>query len=186
MRVRELLWDIALDQHGYVTLRDATALGVTKAAVDQLLARAQLERVAHGVYRFPQLPATPQGPYMLAVLWTGTPRACLSHDTALAVREVCDINPDRVHLTVPRARRVRRAAGDLYVVHRQDLDEHQVGWWEQVPTVTLPTAVEQCIAGGVPTYLLRQALDNGRRTGALTVTETVDLEAALEARDADH
>jgi len=27
---------------------------------------------------------------MLAVLWTGTPTTCLSHDSALAAYEVCD------------------------------------------------------------------------------------------------
>jgi predicted transcriptional regulator of viral defense system len=45
-----------------------------------LSSRGQLERVAQGVYRFPQLPVTEYDPYMLAVLWTGVPAACLSHD----------------------------------------------------------------------------------------------------------
>ncbi|NMM21973.1 MAG: hypothetical protein HHJ11_00465 [Phycicoccus sp.] len=31
-------------------------------------------------------------------------------------------------------------------------------WWERVPTVTLPTAIDQCIRSGVLTYLLRQSI----------------------------
>lgn len=53
---------------------------------------------------------------------------------ALAAFEVCDINPDRIHVTVPAARRVRRRGGDLYVLHQQDLADDQIGWSQQIPT----------------------------------------------------
>lgn len=180
---REQLWDVAIDQYGYLTQGDARELRIDRLAVDMLCSRGQLERVAHGVYRFPQFPVTAYDPYMLAVLWTGTPAACLSHDTALAAYEVCDINPDRIHITVPRSRRIRRAGGELYVVHQQDLNDHQIGWWQQIPTATLPTAMFQCIASGVPGYLLRQAVTAGRGRGELTVVEADTLERTLEARD---
>jgi predicted transcriptional regulator of viral defense system len=98
---------------------------------------------------------------------------------------VCDINPERIHLTVPTARRIRRSGGDLYLIHHQDLTGEQVGWWQQIPTATLPTAMAQCIASGVPGYLLRQALAAGRARGQLSATEAGTLERSLEARD-DH
>lgn len=182
MTTRELLWDIALDQHGFVTVDDALAAGLSRNAVDLLVRRGTLVSAATGVYRFPGFPETPQAPYMLAVLWARTPGACLSHDTALSLHELCDINPDRVHLTVPPARRIRRAGGELYVVHREDLLPEQIGWWELVPITDPATAIRQGIHSGVPSYLLRQALDRGRRTGQLTVTEHHDLTNALEAR----
>lgn len=182
MKARQLLWDIALDQHGFVTVDDALAAGISRTAVDMLLRRGTLTSAGAGVYRFPGFPETPQAPYMRAVLWTRTPGACLSHDTALSLHELCDINPDRVHLTVPLARRIRRAGGDLYVVHREDLRPEQIGWWELVPITTPATAIGQGIRNAVPSYLLRQALDRGRRTGQLTAAEHDDLESALEAR----
>jgi predicted transcriptional regulator of viral defense system len=182
---REQLWDAAVDQYGYVTLRDAARLGIDDHTVRKLCARNELDRPAHGVYRFPQLPVTAYDPYMLAVLWTGVAATCLSHDTALAAYEVCDINPERIHLTVPTPRRIRRSGGDLYLIHHQDLTDEQVGWWQQIPTATLPTAMAQCIASGVPGYLLRQALAAGRARGQLSATETCTLERSLEARD-DH
>lgn len=113
--------------HGYVTLRNADDLAIDGYAVRMLAARGQLERVAHGVYRFPQFPAGEYDPYMLAVLWTGDAGACLSHDTALASYEVCDINPDRIHVTLPKGRRIRRRGGELYVVHHEDLAAEQIG-----------------------------------------------------------
>jgi predicted transcriptional regulator of viral defense system len=134
----------------------------------------------HGVYRFPQLPTTAQDPYMLAVLWAGSDQVCLSHDTALAVYEVCDINPDRIHLTVPTARRIRRRGGELYEVHHQDLTADQVGWRQAIPTVTLPTAIAQGIDTDVPTYLIRQALEAGQRTGDVTADQAAVLSTRLE------
>jgi predicted transcriptional regulator of viral defense system len=65
-----------------------------------VVARDRLQRVAHGVYRVPQVAETEFDQYQQAVLWTGASEACLSHATALAAWEVSDINPDRIHLTV--------------------------------------------------------------------------------------
>ena len=185
MTSRDVLWEEAVDQHGYVTLAGASTLGLTRPAIDMLLARGRLQRAASGVYRVPEVPATRYDPYMLAVLWTGTDEACLSHDTALDVYEVCDINPDRIHLTVHPGRRIRRAGGQGYVVHHEALRPEQLGWWQRIPTVTLPTAIDQCIRSGVPTYLLRQAIANTGEQGALAPEVRAILEKDLQARDDD-
>ena len=184
MTVKEALWEVAVEQYGYVTIREAKALGIGEDAVWMLAARGGLERAAHGVYRFPQLPVTERDPYMLAVLWTGTEQTYLSHDTALAVYQACDINPDRIHLAVAAARRIRRRAGERYEVHHQDLSPDQIGWWQGIPAATLPTAIGQCLDSGVPSYLLRQALEHGRRTGDVLAAEAAQLEARLETRHA--
>ena len=180
---KEQLWDVALDQHGYVAFRDAARLGIDNVTIRMLVARGQLAHVAHGVYRFPQLPASAYDPQMLAVLWTGAKEAALSHDSALSAYEVCDINPDRIHVTVSKRRRIRRAGGELYVVHYQDLEPGQIGWWQQIPTATLPAAVAQCIASGVPGYLLRQALTAGRARGELSEAQRGSLARELDERE---
>lgn len=182
MTAREALWEVAVEQYGYVTLQDAEHLGIGENVVWMLASRGGLERAAHGVYRFPQLPVTERDPYMLAVLWTGTEHTCLSHDTALAAYEACDINPDRIHLTVPASRRIRRRGGERYEVHHQDLRPDQIDWWQGIRAVTLATAIDQCLTSGVPSYLLRQAMKHGRRRGDVLAGEAARLEARLEAR----
>ncbi|KAA1429965.1 hypothetical protein F0402_16510 [Mycolicibacter arupensis] len=179
----ERLREVALDQHGFVTTAQALDEGVSHAEMSTMVARDRLQRVAHGVYRVPQVAETEFDQYQLAVLWTGAAEACLSHDTALAAWEVSDINPDRIHLTVARHRRIRRAGGGLYVVHNQDLDASQVTWWQGIPTANVPTATAQCIKSGVPTYLIRQALDRAGRTSLLPTVDAEQLAMALEARD---
>lgn len=184
MPAKDDLWPVAEVQHGYVTAAQAKDLGIDTMPLQMLVQRGTLERAAHGVYRFPQFPYNDATPFMLAVLWTRMPEACLSHETALAVYDICDINPNRTHLTVSRHRRIRRTNNAGYVVHYEDLDPGQIGWWQEVPTVTAPTAIAQCIADGTGTYLLEQAIQNGHARGHLTVKQHDELIQRLEQRNA--
>jgi predicted transcriptional regulator of viral defense system len=179
---RDELWDSATRQLGFVTAQQAADLGVGKAALQMLLHRGTLTRVAHGVYRFPQYPVGQYDLYMLAVLWTRAPETCLSHETALDAYDISDVNPNRIHVTVAKHRRLRRKGGDDYVIHQEDLLPTQIGWWQEIPIVTPATAVAQCIAYGTPTYLLRQAIDRGHVRGYLKAAERNELAKGLEAR----
>ncbi|WP_331949305.1 type IV toxin-antitoxin system AbiEi family antitoxin domain-containing protein [Pengzhenrongella sp.] len=152
------VWEIAADQHGYVTVEQAGNAGINYEALKQAAWRGRVERPARGIYRLPTVPATAHDLEALAVLWTGDAAAALSHDSALAAYDLGDINPDKYHVTVPAARRIRKAGGDGYVIHHQDLRPEQVTWWEGIRTVTPLTAIEQTLVSGVPTYLLRQAI----------------------------
>lgn len=179
---RDELWEIATTQHGFVTAQQATELDINKHALQMLVHRGTVTRVAHGVYRFPRYPVGQYDGHMLAVLWTRATEACLSHETALDAFGISDVNPNRIHVTVAKHRRLRRAGGDDYVIHYEDLAPAQIGWWQEIPTVTTPTAIAQCIAGGTPTYLLRQAIERGQGQGYLTTKQRDDLAEALEAR----
>ena len=120
----------------------------------------------------------------LAVLWAGPDDACLSHDTALHAWGIADVNPDRIHLAVPRGRRLRRAGGGRYVLHHEDLQSAQVTWWQGIRIVTVPTAIGQSTTSGLPTYLIRQAVERSARTSALPEGERERLLRELQARDA--
>lgn len=181
-RARDVLWDVAVAQHGYFTIRDAKTEGIEAVTVRMLTSRGRVTRVGQGLYRFDDLPVSPQAVFMEAVLWTGIQDAALSHDTVLAVRELCDVNPDRIHLTVPRNHRIRRGGHERYIVHYQNLDPSERAWWEGVPAVTAACAIRQCIDSGTPSYLLTQAIDTGRRRGDLTPRAASTLTQALGAR----
>lgn len=179
----ERLREVALDQHGYVTTLQAVEEGVSHAELSTMVARGRIARASHGVYRVPQVPDTEYDQYQLAVMWTGVPEACLSHDTALEVWGITDLNPDRIHVCVSRHHRLRRAGGERYVVHHEDLAPEQLTWWRGIRIVTVPTAISQGIAAGVPTYLIRQALERAGRTSVLQAADRERLTGELEARD---
>lgn len=165
MSARDDLWEVAVDQYGYVTTADAARLGVPVVEVAKLAARGGLTRVSQGVYRFPQWPVGANDHLMEAVLWTRDPTAVLSHDTALDVLDLCDINPTLLHVTVSGRKypiRRRETPAGL-TIHYEQLDSTQRGWWEHIPTVPAQTAIEQGIRTGIRPDLLRQAIDRAAR-----------------------
>ena len=179
----DVLHEIALDQHGYVTTAQALDEGVTHADLSKMVARGRLARAGHGVYRVSLIPVTEFDQYHLALLWSGVENAVLSHDTALQAWEISDINPSRIHFTVPRGRRLRRAGGDGYVIHHADLSPRHVTWWQEMPITDVQTTIAQCIDSGVPTYLIKQALERADRTGQAGADSLGELAQALEERD---
>lgn len=178
---RDALLELARAQNGLISRRQAVhESNITADGVDKLVARGRLEPVTHGIYRYPLLPGVEFEPYQVALLRTGDPQAVLSHETALDIYDVSDVNPGRYHVTVPRARRIRRADNDAYVVHERAVAPDQVTWWEQMRIVTLAAAIEQCLEYGTPTYLLRQAAERGARKGLLRRADRVRLAEMME------
>jgi predicted transcriptional regulator of viral defense system len=179
----EQLREVAFDQHGLVTAAQAAGEGVGGAQLAMMVKRNRLQKLARGVYLVPQTPGGRYQNWELAVLWTGAPEACLSHETALAAHEISDINPDQIHVTVGKRRRLRRAGGERYVIHREDLTSEQTTWFEQMPITTVATTIRQCVDWGTPTYLLRQALERTEGTSRLPRADREQLIRRLEERD---
>lgn len=178
---RDILWELADAQHGFVTAKQARDSGVSTPAVQMLVRRGTLTKAAHGVYRFPRYPTSEHDSLALAVLWTGVPEAALSHESVLEAHELGDALPHQVHVTVAKRRRIRRQGGGI-AIHYQDLNAEQIGWWQGIPAVTVPTAIGQCITSGLPTYLLRQALVQGFERGLISAVERDKLTRLLEDR----
>lgn len=178
----ERLREVALDQHGYVSSAQAAEAGVSTASLAMLERRGRIEHAARGVWRVPQVPATENDRYQLALLWTGRPEAALACETALETYGVCDVYPDSVHVVVPMGRKMRREVPDGYVVHRADLGVCAVGWWDGMRRVGLAAAIRQCAEWGTPTYLLRQALERGLAGRLLGEGERDGLEAMIDVR----
>lgn len=113
---RELI-ALAARQAGYFTAAQAREVGYSYPAQKYHADRGNWERVRRGIFRIPEWPAREDDAYVLWDLWSGG-RGVLSHETALAVHDLGDANPVRVHMTVP----LKFRAGDqALVLHRADL-----------------------------------------------------------------
>jgi predicted transcriptional regulator of viral defense system len=169
-RVYSPLLELATDQYGYVSTDDARELGISPRRLKLLAERGSLSRVAQGLYRFPPgvVPISALDQYMEATLWPGG-RGVISHDTALAVYELSDVNPVKVHVTVPREYRIRRKdLPAVFVFHHADLTEGEMTRYEGVPIVTPERAIRDAHAGHLGPALIAQAIDDGERQGLLT------------------
>jgi predicted transcriptional regulator of viral defense system len=161
------LLDRAQHQYGFLTPQDARELGVDPTQLRLMAARDTLERRGRGIYRVPVVPPTQLDDYMEATLWTGR-RGVLSHDTALDLYELCDVNPSAIHLTVPRGFRTRRAVPETYRLHRFDLDPGEVAWHEGIPIVTPERAILGGIEQALGWHLIDQAIETARARGLIT------------------
>ena len=178
----EKLRSVALEQHGYVTSAQALDVGVSYPALSYFVKNGRLERAARGVYRVPQIPYTEHDLKHLALLWASSDNAVLGFDTALSAYEVCDINPSKIHVVVPKRTRINKTGGERFVVHKADIPENEIGWWEGMPIVQLPVAIKQCLTSGVPSYLISQAISFGVTKNLLTDREASELYKLLKAR----
>lgn len=150
--------------------------------------RGALERRGHGLYRVRAIPATRLDSYMEATLWPRGVRGVLSHETALDLYELSDVNPSKIHITVPRRHRIRRETPALYRVHHEDLDGTDVTFYEGIPIVAPAHAILQCHAEHLGPALIGQAIDDGARNGRLTRTQVAALrqETGLEPETGTH
>lgn len=180
-RVYTELLETANDQYGYVTADDASAGGVDPVQLRIMSHRGLLDHVAHGVYRFPIVPTTPLDQYMEAVLWPRT-TATLSHETALDLHELCDVNPARIHITVPAGYRLRRDLPTMYRLHHRDLDPDDVTKHEGIPIVTVYRAINDGIEAHLGGHLIDQAVDTASRRGLLNQVELQALTRAKRRR----
>lgn len=170
------LFEIATNQYGFVTTDDVGHLGGDSGLLVDMRRYGHLDRVAHGVYRFRSLPSGPLDEFMQATLW---PRrlGVISHASALDLWDLCDVSPAKVHVTVPKAARLRRATPPGYVVHTRDLEPIDVTRFEGIPVVTALRAILDGIERHLDHRLIDQAVDSARRRGLITRGELAMVEA---------
>src|ERR1039457_1144377 len=114
------LYALAEERDGPLTSKEARARGIQDSVLIRLAQRGRLERMTRGVYRIAHFPADRLGQYREAVMWAqasqGPERVALSHETALLLYGISDVNPARINLTVPMSARLRREHPERVVI----------------------------------------------------------------------
>lgn len=161
------VFDLATDQYGFVTTVDVKDLGIDPNNLAVMAHRGLLEHRATGLYRVSAIPYTGLEQYMEATLWPRG-RGVLSHETALDLYDISDINPTKIDITVPKGLRLRRAhTPPVYRLHRRDLGSVDIRRHEGIPIVTPLRAILDCVEIHVRHDLIEQAADTARRRGMI-------------------
>lgn len=161
--------ELAAENYGYITSDQAAAAEINPDRLLELARRGQIERLDTALYRVPLIPPTPLDSYREATLWPRGTEAAISHETALDLYGLSDVNPAKIHITVPRTHRPRRQIPVQYRLHREDLRDDEVTLYEGIPIVTAAKAIRQTHRLGPA--LLRQAIEEGRRRGLISSVE---------------
>jgi very-short-patch-repair endonuclease len=114
----EKLVRLAGRQGGVLSARQLRALGLTRAAISRWMHAGRLHRIHPHVYALGHSALPLEGRLFAALLYGGG-SAVLSHTTAAWVWSLIEVEPKRIHLTVPGR---RRSLPDVRIHHSRRVD----------------------------------------------------------------
>ncbi len=180
---RRALTALAGTQSGYFTARQALAVGYAYPEQHYHMLQGNWERVARGVFRLRDYPLAEREDLIVLSLLshdrTSQPQAVFSHETALALHDLSDANPARIHLTVPSG--FRRQLPDGVVIHRGVVPPDD---WEERDgyRVTTPLRTLTDIAATPESWpALEPAVRDALRTGMVRRRQLLEAELPEEA-----
>jgi len=95
-----------------------------------------------------------------------------SHTTALALRDLSDANPSKLHMTVPPSFRRNSEMPAILVLHKSRLEPHEVirerGY---AITTAMRSILDSAGSGDADMDMLEQAVGEGLQRGLITRTE---------------
>jgi predicted transcriptional regulator of viral defense system len=159
---------LANSQAGYFTAKQAAELGYKYPHLDYHVTAKNFERVGHGLYRLPEIPLAEQDDLVRLAFWSrdrnDQPQAVASHQTALAIHELSDLLPTKIHLTVPA--KFRKTAGKGIVLHRGQLKKSDIeerdGFAVTTPFRTIiDVAADATVGDEHLKRAVKQAIDRG-------------------------
>lgn len=98
--LRLALQGLAFGQAGYFTAAQAVDLGYSYQAQKYHVDSGNWLRVNRGLFRLPDWPTAPEDQWVRWTLWSHG-RGVVSHDSAALVHDLGELDPHRVHLSVP-------------------------------------------------------------------------------------
>jgi hypothetical protein len=150
-------------QQGFFTTKQAKAAGFAENTHPYHVQAGNWIREHRGIYRLALFPQTDHPDLAIWSLWSRNRReeteGVYSHQTALSLHELSDVNPAKLHMTVPPQFRRNSEIPSILILHHgivppQDLQTAQ-GFQFTRPLRTIGDVVE---AGAVERAFVRQAV----------------------------
>lgn len=190
--LRKRLVEVAATQAGYFSASQALEAGYSYPAQHYHALNKNWLRVGRGIFRLPEWPSSPHEDLVRWTLWSRQ-KGVVSHESALAVHELGDMNPASVHLSVPPGFRAKAEGIVLHraIVEPTEKQEHS-GFWVTTPLRSLidiasgsldldqvvTAVVEAQRRGLVTTKRLRERAEAAGDRAALRIERAL---AAIEA-----
>lgn len=153
--------------------------GYSPQLLHKYIGNGKVVRVRRGIYRLVHFPSGEHED--LVVLWLWAEQAgVFSHETALALHDLSDVLPSKVHMTLPsswRRRRLRVPTG--VVLHYADLGNVDLTGFSAVPVTAPRRTLQDCVEANVSSDLVRQAVLQARRRGLISEKEAVEFLPAI-------
>ena len=164
------LFAITEAQLGYFTSGQAVACGYPTSNHVYHVSTGAWQREYRGIYRLTRFPAMDDAQYALWTLWSrnrkAQPQGVYSHQTALALFDLSDLMPRRLHMTIPPSFRRNAPIPEILVLHQARLSPNEIearhGYRVTRPLRTLTDLLKNAgVSGDYLRQALQQALDRG-------------------------
>ena len=170
-----------MDQAGYFTAAQAKAIGYSYPAQAHHVGAGNWTRVDRGIFRLTDWVPGAHEELARWNLWSKK-RGVVSHDTALAVHDIGELESPRVHLTVPHGFRM---SDDAIILHRAELTDEDIEARLGFRVTTLVRSLIDVAAAHADEDQLVRAVEEALARGTITRrqlrarSEAVDPLAAL-------
>ncbi len=174
------LFQIAASQGGYFTAYQARMVGYSEKNHAYHVKAGHWIREWRGVYRLCRFPLAEDSQYSLWGVWSmnrkGLVQGIYSHETALALFDLTDVQPEKIHMTFPRGHRRSGDIPDALILHHADIDrgesEERMGYRVTTPLRTMTDLFRSMTLS--PEFI-RQALQEAQNKGFLTLQQVQTL-----------
>lgn len=181
------LYEMAEAQQGFFTTKQAKAAGFAENTHPYHVQVGNWVREHRGIYRLVQFPPADRPDLVLWSLWSKNrnqeTEGVYSHQTALSLHDLSDLNPSQLHMTVPTKFRRNSEIPGILVLHFADIPAVDV---EAGPgfkfTRPLRTILDLMEADTVEHSFIRQALRQALHRGLITRQQIRTAQLADPAR----
>jgi predicted transcriptional regulator of viral defense system len=164
------LFEIAEQQQGFFSTKQAKAAGFAENTHPYHVQVGNWIREYRGIYRLALFPTADRPDLVLWALWSRNRaeevEGVYSHQTALSLYDLSDLNPAKLHMTVPTDFRRNSEIPGILVLHYANLRESDVqnaqGFKFTRPLRTILDLIEaDTVERNFIRQALRQAIDRG-------------------------
>ena len=164
------LFEIAEQQQGFFTTKQAKTAGFAENTHPYHVQVGNWIREHRGIYRLALFPAAERPDLVLWALWSRNRdeevEGVYSYQTALTLYDLSDLNPAKLHMTVPTDFRRNSEIPGILMLHYADLPESDVqaaqGFKFTRPLRTILDLIEaDTVERNFIRQALRQAIDRG-------------------------
>jgi|SRR5215472_7423216 len=170
------LFEIVEAQQGFFTAKQAKAAGFAENTHPYHVQVGNWIREHRGIYRLALFPLAERPDLVKWALWSknrdGEMEGAYSHQTALSLYELSDLNPAKLHMTIPTHFRRNSEIPAILVLHYADLANEDIQTAQGFKyTRPLRTILDLIEADSVERTFLRQALREALHRGLTTRSE---------------
>ncbi len=167
------LFKIASMQGGFFTTKQAISVGYNSNGHPYHVKSGNWIREHRGIYRLANFPMGDRPDLMLWYLWSRNrkeePQGIYSHESALALHELSDVNPGKLYMTVPVNFRRNTSLPDIVVLHYGDITVEEVDHMHGVKvTNAMRTIIDVIMEGTLSEDLIKQAIKEATNQGMVT------------------